>query len=87
MNFPNHPEPQNRHERRTVAAGHYPAYATIPVWQQISGMSRTGTYNALEQSHLRAVKFGGRTLIDVEAGLAWMRSLPAAQIGAAKHAA
>ncbi len=57
-----------------------PKFTSIPQWCALSGMSRTGTYNALGRGDLRAVKCGDRTLIDVEAGLAWLRSLPAAQI-------
>jgi hypothetical protein len=45
-------------------------------------MSRTATYNALGRGDLEAVKLGGRTLLDVEVGLAWLRSLPPAQIRA-----
>jgi hypothetical protein len=41
-------------------------------------MSRTATYYALGRGDLRAIKIGNRTLIDVEAGLAWLRSLPSA---------
>jgi hypothetical protein len=43
-------------------------------------MSRTATYLALGRRDLRAVKCGNRTLIDVDAGLAWLRSLPQAEI-------
>jgi hypothetical protein len=43
-------------------------------------MSRSGTYDALGQSKLKAIKLGARTLIDVEHGLAWLGSMPAAEI-------
>jgi hypothetical protein len=49
-------------------------------------MSRTATYNALGRGDLKAIKVGSRTLIDVDAGLAWLRSLPSAQIRAPKAA-
>ena len=45
-------------------------YASIADWRVISGMGRSATYLALGQGDLRAVKFGYRTLIDVEHGLA-----------------
>lgn len=60
-------------------------YASIPDWCRMSGMSRTGTYDAVGRNELKAIKVGARTLIDVEAGLAWMRSLPSAQIRAPKQ--
>ena len=55
-------------------------YATIPDWCSLSGMRRTTTYIEIARNNLRAVKLGGRTLIDVEHGLEWMASLPAATI-------
>jgi hypothetical protein len=63
-----------------------PKFASIPHWCALTGMSRTGTYNALGRGDLRAVKCGYRTLIDVEAGLAWLRSLPTAEVSAPKVA-
>jgi hypothetical protein len=64
-----------------------PMYAPLPQWCAISGMSRTATYNALGRGDLKAIKIGSRTLLDVEAGLAWLRSLPAAQIRPPRAAA
>jgi hypothetical protein len=61
-----------------------PKYATIPDWQGLSGMRRTSTYEALGRGDLRSIKIGSRVLIDVEAGLAWLASLPAAQIAPPK---
>jgi len=57
-----------------------PKYAPIRNWCAISGMSRSGTYDALGQGKLKAIKLGVRTLIDVEHGLAWLAMLPAAKI-------
>jgi hypothetical protein len=57
-----------------------PKFAALPQWCAISGMSRTATYNALGRGDLKAIKVGSRTLVDVEAGLCWLRSLPPAQI-------
>lgn len=65
---------------RTSGAAEYPAFATLAVWQRLSGVSRSRTYELLAAGHLRAIKLRSRTLIDVEAGLAWMRTLPAAEI-------
>jgi hypothetical protein len=61
-------------------ADHEPKYAPLQAWCAISGMSRTSSYNALGRGDLRAIKLGSRTLIDVDAGLNWLRSLPAAKI-------
>ena len=57
-----------------------PKYTTIPDWQRISGMRRTSTYEALGRGDLRSIKLGTRVLIDVEAGLARLASLPPAEI-------
>jgi hypothetical protein len=57
-----------------------PKYATLEDWFTISGMKHTATYGALGRGDLRAVKLGKRTLIDVDHGLAWLASLPAARI-------
>ncbi len=57
-------------------SGAYPARATIPTWCSLSGMGHTMTYQALGTGHLKAVKMGTRTLIDVPHGLAWLDSLP-----------
>lgn len=59
-----------------------PKFATIEDWGTISGMSRRVTYEKLGTGELKAIKVGGRTLIDVEAGLAWLRSLPPPKIRA-----
>ena len=57
-----------------------PKYAPIPVWNGISGMGRTATYEALGRGDLRAINLNSRTLIDVEHGLAYLGSLPTAEI-------
>ena len=64
-----------------------PKFAPVPQWCALSGMGRSSTYNALGRGDLKAIKVGSRTLVDVEAGLAWLRSMPAAQIRAPKTAA
>ena len=59
-----------------------PAFALIERWCEISGMSRRVTYEELGRGNLKAVKRGASTLIDVQHGLAWLRSLPPAKIRA-----
>ena len=55
----------------------YPAYATIDRWVDLSGVSRTVTYQLLASRQLVARKLNARVLIDVSAGLAFIASLPA----------
>jgi hypothetical protein len=55
-------------------------FAPIPRWREISGMSRSKTYEELGDGNLRGVKCGRQILIDVRHGLEHMRSLPQAQI-------
>ena len=57
-----------------------PRFGPISVWTATSGMSRTGTYEALGDGRLRAVKLNSKTLVDFEHGLAYLASLPAAKI-------
>jgi hypothetical protein len=55
-------------------------YGTIPQWCRDSGLGRTSTYQEIAAGNLRAVKRGGRTLIDYEVGFTWLDSLPAVKI-------
>ena len=55
-----------------------PKYATIATWMALSDLGRTVTYQELANGNLRAIKVGRRTLIDVEAGMAWLAAQPAA---------
>jgi hypothetical protein len=57
-----------------------PRFATIKAWCRLSNMSPRNTYRHLAWGNLRAFKVGRRTLIDVDLGVAWIRSLPAAEI-------
>jgi hypothetical protein len=57
-----------------------PEFASVPVWREISGMSRSRTYEELAARNIRAVKCGRALLIDVRHGLEYVRSLPVAQI-------
>lgn len=50
-------------------------------------MRRSSTYDAIARGDLAAIKLGTRTLIDVEAGLTWLATMPRAQIGIAKSQA
>jgi hypothetical protein len=59
-----------------------PRFATIDNWCAISGMGRRVTYDELGRGNLKAIKVGARTLIDVQHGLAWLGSRPAAVIRA-----
>jgi hypothetical protein len=52
----------------------------------LTGMSRTGTYKALGRGELKVIKLGSKLLLDVDHGLAWLRSQPAAEIRAPKAA-
>ncbi len=56
------------------------AFASVTDWCALSGMGRSTTYEALGAGHLRAVKLGAKTLIDVPHGLEWLGSLPRADI-------
>lgn len=62
-----------------------PKFATIEDWCAISGMSRRVTYDKLGSQELKAIKVGGRTLVDVEHGLAWLASCPPAIIRAPRQ--
>jgi hypothetical protein len=63
-----------------------PKFGTIKTWCAISGQSRSRAYEALAAGNLKAVKEGVKTLIDIEGGLAWLRTLPQAQFGQKKAA-
>jgi len=65
----------DRGSQKTVSP---PAYATVRAWCALSGMGRTAVFAALARGDLVGVKLGARTLIDVIAGLVWLRSLPPA---------
>ncbi len=45
-------------------------------WCRLSGMGMTSTYASLGRGDLIAIKLGRRTLVDAEAGLAWLESQP-----------
>ncbi len=62
-----------------------PRYAPIPETEKITGLSRRVIYERLGSGDLKAVKVGARTLIDVDAALSWMRTLPPAKISAPRQ--
>jgi hypothetical protein len=70
------------HIAETPAAGPPSRKRFMPIseWCVYSGMSRSGTYNAIGLRKLRAVKLGSRTLIDVAAGDLYLDTLPVATI-------
>jgi hypothetical protein len=57
-----------------------PRYAPIPRACDILGIARTKLYHYAGQGLIRIVKAGGRSLVDIEQALAWMATLPAAEI-------
>ncbi len=70
----------------TVSGVVMPKYATMTDWCQLSGLSRSVTYELIGLGHLKAVKLGARTLIDVEHGLAQIATMPAATVRAPARA-
>ncbi len=58
-----------------------PKFVTIAGWTLLTGQSRTSIYDSLQKNQLRAIKLGKRTLIDVDHGIAWLKSLPEAKFG------
>lgn len=73
--------------RQGTAGAEYPAFASVDDWCRISGLSRTRTYALLTTGNLIARKIGGRTFVDVKAGLEFMHAAPrvTAHIGSAAH--
>ncbi len=71
--------PHARLQPATLAA---PRFVSVAMWCAITGTSRSTCYRQLAAGHLRAVKLGRATRIDVGHGLEWMKSLPAAEFRA-----
>jgi excisionase family DNA binding protein len=57
-----------------------PKYAPIPRACDLLGLGRTKIYALAGEGLIRIVKAGGRSLVDIEQALAWMATLPAAEI-------
>ena len=55
-------------------------WAPIDKWCAISGFGKTKTYEHLALGHLRAKKMGKRTLVHIPSGLAFIESLPDAEM-------
>lgn len=62
-----------------------PRYAPIPLACKILGFQRTKMYELAGAGAIRIVKVGGRSVVDMAVALAFMATLPLANI--AKHAA
>lgn len=59
--------------------GDHPAFASVRDWCRISGMGQRATYAAIQRGDLAArCPERRKLLIDVAAGLAWLRGLPPA---------
>lgn len=53
-----------------------PAFASVRDWCAMTGMGQRATFDAIHRGDIPASRLGNRKLlIDVDAGLAWMRSL------------
>lgn len=57
-----------------------PLFVSIDEWVRMTSMCRRSVYDRLASGELKARKVGTRVLIDVQAGLDWIRSHPAPQI-------
>jgi hypothetical protein len=77
-----HTEEMKKALKGSGSSSYEPAFCSIENWCILSGMSRRSTYERLGTGDLKAVKFGSKTLLDVEFNLAWLRSLPPAVIKA-----
>jgi hypothetical protein len=53
-----------------------PHFVTLTEWERYSGMGHRATYYELKNGNLHAKKLGKRTLIDLQRGLVYLRSLP-----------
>jgi len=62
-----------------------PKFGSVATWVRISGLSERGTYRAIASGLLDARKHGARTLVNIEQGLDWLRSLPPARIKAERE--
>ncbi len=64
----------------TGARIHAPPYAKIPQACDLLGIGRTSLFAKIGEGSIRAVKCGGRTLVDMEQALRWMSTLPQAEV-------
>lgn len=63
-----------------VFVSELPRYAPVPRACDLLGFKRSKLYLLAAEGHIRLVKVGGRSVVDMEAALTWMRSLPTAEI-------
>ena len=64
----------------TSGLGVLPRYAPVSQACSILGFQRTKLYELAGDGSIRIVKVGGRSLVDMEAALVWMSTLPTADI-------
>jgi hypothetical protein len=64
---------KRRRESEPLSAG-LPSFVTIG--PMLFGMTRTRTYDALSRGLIKGKKLGGRTLVNVTSGLAYIEGLP-----------
>lgn len=62
-------------------------YASIEDFSRSFGFGRTTVYHLISTGTLRAIKVGGRVLVDCNAARAWLESLPQAPMNCARRAA
>lgn len=51
-------------------------YGSLDEWCALSGLGKTRSYQLLRDGDLKAKKIGRRTLIDLDAGMAWLARQP-----------
>lgn len=59
-----------------------PRFATIKNSVAILGIGRSTLYKEAARGHIRLIKCGWRTLVDIPHALEWMATLPEASIAA-----
>lgn len=64
----------------TTSSQDGPHYVSVETWLHHTGMSKTDTYRKLGNGSLKAKKIGRKTVIDFRAGMAWIESLPDAEV-------
>ena len=57
-----------------------PPYSSIATACELLGLSRSTLYELAARGSIRVIKVGGRSVVDIDRALAWMASLPPAQI-------
>lgn len=72
---------------RAAGAAVWPSHAPIPKACDLSGMSRSAIYRAAGAGHIRLVKLGRTTLVDMVSVRAFLDSLPPARIASPRTAA